>query len=429
MVLAIVFLMGKRRAMGGARGICNVRVMGKKQAMAFLDGLEAKGIMLGLGRIEKFLAFIGNPEKRFMSVHVAGTNGKGSTCAMVERVLREAGFKTGFYSSPHLVHFNERIKVNGNSIGDARLAGLVAETRRMAEKSGIELSYFEFVTAMAFRHFAASKVEVAVVEAGMGGRLDATNVLVPLVSVVTNIELEHEAYLGNSLGKIAAEKAGIIKKGVPVVTGERRESVLRVVRERCRGQNARLVVAKRPYAGKIGLLGAFQEWNAALAFEVALQLQKQGVVIKDGAVKKGIAKAEWPGRFQIVRRRPVVVLDCAHNPACCAALAEAFAKIFPGKKALLVFGVSSDKQVNGMAVSLAGVSKKVFATNAKLRAMPFEIIEKAFSGLGVELKRVAGVSNALKKALSEAGKGDIVLVSGSCFVVGEAMAALGKKGN
>ena len=413
--------MNKGRAMGSDR------VMGRRQAMAFLDGLEAKGIKLGLGRMEKFLAFAGNPEKRFNSVHVAGTNGKGSTCAMVERVLREAGFKTGFYSSPHLVEFNERIKVNGKDIGDARLARLVFETRRMAEKSGIELSYFEFITAMAFRHFAACGVEIAVVEAGMGGRLDATNVLVPLVSVVTNVELEHEAYLGNTIEKIAAEKAGIIKKGVPVVTGERRESVLRVLKEKCGEWNAQLVVAKKPYAGKIGLFGCFQEWNAALAFEVAVQLQKQGVVIKDGAIKKGIAAAEWPGRFQVVRRRPIVVLDCAHNPACCAALALAFAKIFPGKKALLVFGVSSDKQVKGMAVSLAKVSKKVFATNAKLRAMPFEIIEKAFSGLGVELDHVPGVSNALKKALSEAGKGDIVLVSGSCFVVGEAMAALGKK--
>jgi dihydrofolate synthase/folylpolyglutamate synthase len=274
---------------------------------------------------------------------------------------------------------------------------------------------------MTFKHFAASGVEAAVVEAGMGGRLDATNVLVPAVSVITNVSLEHQDFLGNSLEKIAMEKAGIIKKGVPVVTGECNGLVLRVFREKSRVLNARLVVAKKPFAGKIGLLGPFQEKNAAVALAVAAELRGQGLAISNGAAEKGIALAEWPGRFQVVGRRPFVVLDCAHNPACCAALAEAFAEIFSGKKALLVFGVGNDKDVEGMAGLLAPLAEKVFVTNAKIGAMPFERVEAAFSGFGIGLERVPGVRKAVKKALSQAKKQDIVLVAGSCFVVGEAL--------
>lgn len=402
--------------------------MDKRQALAFLDGLEAKGMMLGLGRIREFLAFTGNPEKRFRSVHVAGTNGKGSTCAMIERILREAGFATGLYTSPHLVEFSERIKVNGKSIGDTELARLVAGTKELMGKSGISLTYFEFVTAMAFRHFAACGVEIAVVEVGMGGRLDATNVLSPLVSVITNVSKEHEQWLGHSLENIAFEKAGVIKKGAPVLTAEWKPSALGVFRGKCRRLNARLVVVKKPFAGKLSLLGFFQQWNAALALATVAELKKQGIEIPDSAIKDGLAKVEWPGRFQIIQANPTLLLDCAHNPACCVVLSKAFSKMFPKKKALLVFGVSSDKNVEKMAGLLAPVSEKVFVTNARFRAMPFERVEKAFSSLGVCLETVPGVSNAVKKAISRAGKHGIVLVSGSCFVVGEAMEFFGKTG-
>lgn len=391
------------------------------EAFSFLGELEGKGIRLGLERMEAFLAFIGNPEKSFRSVHVAGTNGKGSTCAMVECILREAGFRTGLYTSPHLVRFNERIRVNGVEITDAALARLVEETKREMEKSGINLTYFEFVTALAFRHFAASGVDFAVVETGMGGRLDATNVLLPMVSVITGIEKEHTRYLGNTLQKIAVEKAGIIKRGVPVVTAERKKSILGIFKKECAKRGAPLSIVKKPFFGKLALPGSFQRWNAALAVAAVGEMQKQGVKVGKKAIGKGLLAVKWPGRFEIVQRSPVVVLDCCHTPNSARALAGAFREIFPGKKAVLVLGASSDKDIKGIVAALYPIASFAVITEAKTRAMPAARILKEFRKRGVEAVKVTGVRNAAKKAVSLAGKNGIVLVTGSCFVVGEAM--------
>jgi len=203
--------------------------MNKKQAMDFLDNLQGKGIKLGLERIEAFLKFVGNPEKRFKSVIVAGTNGKGSTASMIERILRQEGYKTGLYTSPHLVCFNERFKIRGKEISDDVLVKLVTKIKNKMDKSGIELSYFEFITAIAFEYFANLGVEIAVLEVGMGGRLDATNVVLPLVSVITNIAIEHEQFLGTTIAQIAEEKAGVIKEEVPVVTAEQNKDALHII--------------------------------------------------------------------------------------------------------------------------------------------------------------------------------------------------------
>ncbi len=396
--------------------------MDKKQAFAFLDELQGRGISLGLSRIRKFLLFIGSPETRFRSVHVAGTNGKGSTAAMIESILREAGFKTGLYTSPHLVRFNERIQVNGRQISDKRLVELIAKLKAKMQKSKIGLTYFEFVTTLAFKHFANCRVDFAVVEVGMGGRLDATNSVKPAVSVITNVEREHEEHLGKTRRKIAAEKAGIIKKHVPVVTAEWKKPILRVFNEKCNAKNAKLVVVKSPFKGRLGLLGSFQRWNAALAIAAARELQKQGIEIDEKAIQKGLAKAEWPGRFEIVHKNPTVLLDCAHNPACCVVLSRAFKQAFPGKKCLLVFGASSNKNVARMAKLLSPLARKVFVTAAKYRAMPPKMAVACFGSADVEV--VAGVGKALKKALSSAKKSDVVLVAGSCFLVGESIQAL-----
>ena len=401
--------------------------MGIKNATDFLRRLEGKGMLLGLERIQKFLGFIGDPEKSFNSVHIAGSKGKGSTCAFVERILREAGYKTGLYTSPHLLKLNERIRVNGKQISDAMLFGLVAEARKEMLKSGVELTYFEFLTALAFKHFAKSNVDFAVVETGMGGRLDATNVLQPMACAITNIELEHTEHLGLSVEKIAAEKAGIIKKGIPVATAEQKESVLNVFRKKCGKENADLVVVKNPFEGKIGLLGSFQKMNAALAIAIVQELQKQGIKISPAAIRAGLAKAEWPGRMQVLQRNPTVIADCCHTPASAKALACSFKENFPQKKAVLVVGISNDKGLEGISSSLAGISQKAFAAESKTKPMPAEKVAAAFQKKGVAAKIFPSIPEAVKKALSAAGKGDIVLIAGSCFVVGEAMAAL-KKG-
>ena len=397
------------------------QVMGKRQAMAFLDELEAKGIRLGLGRMEKFLAFIGNPEKKFRSVHVAGSKGKGGTAAMIESILRKAGCRTGLYTSPHLVCFNERIRVDGREISDRQLVALVAGLRREMENSGIDLTYFEFVTTLAFRHFADSGVDFAVVETGMGGRLDATNVLLPMVSVITNIEKEHARYLGNTLQKIAVEKAGIIKGGVPVVTAERKKSILGIFKKECAKKKATLQIVKKPFSGKLALQGQFQRWNAALAVAAIEELQGQGIKVGKKAIAEGLASAQWPGRFEIVQQNPAVVLDCCHTPNSALALANAFREIFPGKKAVLVLGASGDKDIRGIIAALYQIAGFAVATEAKTRAMSAGKIKKELEKRGIEAIEMTGVKNAVKKGIEVAGKDGIVLIAGSCFVAGEAM--------
>ena len=401
--------------------------MRKKEAFSFLDELQGKGIRLGLSRIKKFLSLIGSPEKRFKSVHVAGTNGKGSTATMIECILRQAGFKTGLYTSPHLVRFNERIRVNGKKISDRELVKGIFALKKEMEKSGIPLTYFEFITALAFRHFADSGVEIAVLEVGMGGRLDATNVVIPLVSVITNVSIEHEKHLGSTVAQIAGEKAGIIKEKVPVVTSAQNNDALSVIRRMCREKGSSLSIVQRPLLSGVGMKGLFQEWNASLAVAAVKQLKPSGFDIGKAAVEKGLSLAKISGRFDVVRKEPVVVLDCAHNPACCVALADAFRSGFPGKRALLVFGASDSKNVMAMAERLAEISKKVFVTGAKYRAMDTEKAAKMFEGLGIGIEIVEGVENAVKKAISCAKPDDIVLVAGSCFVAGEALGFLKKK--
>lgn len=401
--------------------------MNKAQVMDFLDNLQGKGIKLGLERIDGFLKFVGNPEKRFKSVHIVGTNGKGSTATMIEQILRQAGYKTGLYTSPHLVRFNERFKINGVEISDRILVKLVTRVKGEMEKSGFNLSYFEFVTAMAFEYFADSKIEIAVVEVGMGGRLDATNVIIPLVSVITNVAIEHEKFLGTTVAQIAEEKAGVIKERVPVVTSAQSEAALHVIRRVCKEKSSHLSIVQRPLLSGVGMKGVFQEWNAALAVAAVKQLGSNGFAVGKQAIEEGLSLAKIEGRFDIVSKKPFVVLDCAHNPACCVALAKSFSKEFPEKKALLVFGASDGKNVLAMAKRLVPISKKVFVTCAKYRAMNAEKLAKVFEVLGTEVETVACVENAVKKAISCVKEDDVVLVTGSCFVVGEALDFLKKR--
>ncbi len=395
--------------------------MDKQLAFAYLAELESKGIVLGLGRIRRFLRLLGSPEKQFKAIHIAGTNGKGSTAAMIESILRKAGCRTALYSSPHLLRLNERIQVNGRQISDKKLAGLVAELRAMKEREKIPLTHFEFVTALAFVHFARCKVEFAVIEVGMGGRLDATNVIVPEVSIITNIEKEHERFLGRTIGKIAREKAGIIKRCTAVVTAEWKKPVLGIFRKKCREKNSKLVVVRKPFPGKLPLLGLFQQWNAAAAVAAVKELQLLGFAVDSKAVKHGLSAVRWPGRFEIVQGKPTVVLDCCHNPSGAFVLAEAFKQHFQKKKAVLLIGVSNDKKIRAMASALAAIARRVIATEASYRAMPAGLIKNEFERHGLESETVLPVKEATKKAIAIAGKKGVVLVCGSLFVVGEAL--------
>ncbi|MDD5163286.1 MAG: Mur ligase family protein, partial [Candidatus ainarchaeum sp.] len=230
-----------------------------QEAEKFLLELSEKGILLGLERINSFLDFLGNPQNNFKSIHVAGTNGKGSTCAMIERILREAGFKTGIYTKPHLVSLNERFRINSIKIPEKELEERILNLKKIISEKNFQLSYFEFLIALAFQYFSDKKVDFAVIETGMGGRLDATNVLQPLVSIITNIALEHMQYLGNSLEKIAFEKAGIIKENGILLTTEKNNKILKIFKKSCKEKNSLFIAIKKPYKkSKVGLLGEHQ---------------------------------------------------------------------------------------------------------------------------------------------------------------------------
>ncbi|MCX6798873.1 MAG: Mur ligase family protein, partial [Candidatus Diapherotrites archaeon] len=338
-----------------------------------------------------------------------------------ESVLRAAGYRTGLYTSPHLARINERFKVGGKEIPGKKLIKLISELRKIKEKNKLRLTHFEFTTALAFRYFAEQRVDFAVIETGMGGRLDATNVIVPRVSVITNIEKEHAQYLGSTLSKIAREKAGIIKAGVPVVTAEKKKKILGIFQNIAKKKKSKIVVARKPFAGKLRLLGSFQRINAAVALAAVRELQSQGIKINEKAVREGLASAKWSGRFDIVRRNPAVVLDCCHTPGAAKACAGAFRDAFPRRKAVLVIGVSSDKDIGGIAGALAPLAGSVVATEAKIRAMPAEGVKKEFEKRGKNVIVVSGVKKAVKKGVSITGKKGVVLVAGSCFVAGEAL--------
>lgn len=411
-----------------------------KPVIEYLYGLESRGIRPGLERVGALLAALGNPQDSFRSVHVAGTNGKGSVCSLAASILIEAGHKTGLYTSPHLSKFNERISVNRRIITGRELAEAASEVRRAVRGARIEeITFFEFTTAMAFLHFRKKKVSVAVVETGMGGRFDATNLVSPLVSVITNIALDHTEWLGRTVKEVASEKAGIIKPGVPVVTGQRPGAALSVLRSAARDNSSPLYVmgkdfraegdpASFSYSGlsgglpglRVALRGPHQVNNAAIALAAMEILRARGVDISAKAVKAGLKSVLWPGRFEILSRSPLVILDGAHNPAGAAVLREAISALRK-KRLILVIGMMSDKDMEGILKELVPSSDLVIATRpAGERSASVESVLKAASKYGKPVAGIEPVREACKKALFLASPSDCVLVSGSLFTVGEA---------
>lgn len=302
------------------------------EALAYLNKFQFHGFKLGLERMEAILEAMGMPHQRYPCIHVAGTNGKGSTCAFLSSILVEAGIKTALYTSPHLFSLTERFKIDNEAVSKEELADLILEIKKLVEK-GYELSYFEFTTVIAMTWFARQGVDAAIFETGLGGRLDATNVTTPLLSVITNISLDHQAYLGNTITEIAWEKAGIIKTGRPVVSGVRDSKAAEVIERRCMELNAPLYQLDKDFTVEsrdlmhmdykghemvlhnacLGLPGSHQALNAALAAMSSEILARQGWQIGDADVKTGLAKAKWPGRGEMLQGRCTVLLDGAHN--------------------------------------------------------------------------------------------------------------------
>jgi len=395
------------------------------RSVKYLESFWKFGIKPGLQRIDRLLAKLGDPHKSLKCVHVAGTNGKGSVCAMTASVLREAGYKVGLYTSPHLMSYRERFKINGKDITEKKFSSYVSKIRKVLKsykKNDGLPTEFEILTAVAFKYFADEKVDIAVIEAGLGGRLDSTNVITPLVSVITNVGLDHTEVLGNTIKKIAAEKAGIIKKGVPVVTAATGAALDMILTTIIRRGAIFCAPTTRRARVNLPLYGHHQQINAAVAVGVARELTRQGFGISEDHIRKGLKRTNWPARFQIIRKRPFLVIDGAHNPPGAEALKAALKKRFPSKKIILILGILSYKDHKMIVSILAPLAKLVIAARPDSRfALDPEVIAKEVKSRTNNVVVANNVKTALKTALSQAGGNDVVCVAGSLITAGSAL--------
>jgi len=414
-----------------------------KEDLEWLYSLEATGIKLGLSNARLLLKKLGDPQDRFGSVHVAGSNGKGSVSAMGASVLRCAGYRTGLYTSPHLVRFTERMTVDEKEMSEVRLGKYVSEIRELAESDAFPRppTFFEITTALAFLHFSESGVEEAMVEVGMGGRLDATNVIRPHCCVITPVSMEHSGYLGDTLSKIAYEKASVIKEGVPVISSPQIPEVMRVVSwmANCKGSDVKFLgkdfqaeCVRWDMEGvsvrlnslnaevRLGMLGRYQCHNAAVAAEMALEIGKKMVISKD-CIIEGLSRARWPGRLDVVRRSPLTVLDVTHTLDGARVVASEL-DVFPGNPRVLVVGMLQDKDARGAMAYLAPLFDQVVCTSSvSPRALsPAEMMEAVLPN-NKNCRAVYGVGAAMDAAEELAGEGGLILVSGSLYTIGEAM--------
>ena len=463
-----------------------------REALEYLESFQRFGIRLGLRNIRRLLKLLGNPQERLRVIHIGGTNGKGSVGAFLFYILREAGYKVGLYTSPHLIDFRERIRISNRLISKKELTVLVKKIshlisppslreagRAHISHPNLQPTFFEITTALALKYFADQRVDFAILEVGMGGRLDATNITRPLVSIITNVDFEHTEHLGKSLRRIAYEKCGIIKEQIPVITAESKKEALEVIEETCRRKKARLyrvgreiridprssildpcliqhpASSPRPsrwagqgiqhlrnqefnYQGiyekydnlKISLLGKHQLLNAACVLG-AIELLQPQISITKNQIRKGLTKTTWPGRLEIVKLRTqnselrTVILDGAHNVTGAKALKKAIGDCFNYGRLILVLGILKDKDIKGIVAQLAPLASRIIITRPQTprAAEPEEIamIAKEYPG-SIVIKRK--VSQAIRQAISYAKSEDIILITGSLYTVGEAKKAL-----
>lgn len=415
------------------------------EALRYIHEVCWKGTIPGLERIQALLDAMGNPERKCKFVHVTGTNGKGSTCAMVASILRKAGYKTGLYTSPYLIRFNERIQINGEQISDADICELTEYVKPFAESVFERPTEFEMVTAIGFEYFARRKCDIVVCEVGMGGEFDATNVIpAPEAAVICNIGLDHTEVLGNTLEKIAGAKAGIIKPGCDAVLYRERPSVEAVFEERCKALNAPLHKAdfdslhllshslegqvfdwERFHALRLPLLGEHQLHNAAVALTTARVLQKRGWKITDAQIREGIESVRWPGRFELMRKDPMFIIDGGHNPQCIEALVKNIRDYLPGRELTVLTGVLGDKDFHCMYRDVAQYAKEfITITPANPRALTAEKLADYLRQFGKPVTACDVVADGVRLAIEHAGKDGVVLCYGSLYMIGDIDAAL-----
>jgi len=409
--------------------------------LEWLYSLEARGEIYKLDRMDNALALIGNPHRKLRAVHIAGTKGKGSVAAMLDAMLRAGGYRVGLYTKPHLVHLTERTRINGTEMPAALMLEYIIRLRDIYECAGLALTFFEFTVALMFLYFAEAGVEVAVIETGLGGRLDSTNVVHPLLSVITPIGFDHMDRLGYTIAAIAGEKGGIIKEGVPVVIGARNMEARLVLTSIASQRHAAAFMIDREFSYRshapahrldyhglglrlenveLALAGPFQHENAAIAVAAAEALRAEGWTMREDAIRRGLRETQWPGRFDIVMREPTVILDCAHNELAIEALLETIAvELGTAVKPRLVFGCLEDKQWERMAAMLGPrVSDVTITRAAAKRPLDPLIPEPVFSSYA-PTRVIRDPQEAIAEVVASSERDQVVLVTGSVYLVGE----------
>lgn len=406
-----------------------------EQAMAFVYGTTWKGSVLGLERITELMRLAGDPQKKLKFVHIAGTNGKGSTAAILASVLAEAGLRTGLYTSPYIENFGELIQVNGVSVSDDELILLARELQKFSAQMADSPTEYEIITALALLHFSRTACDIVVLEVGMGGRLDSTNVIsAPEAAIITAIGLDHMAQLGNTVEKIAGEKAGIIKKNCAVICHPQKESVAAVIRAKCAETGSSVVFVENGAISRLNsdfggqsfayrgenfftpLLGEHQLRNAAVAIETVKLLRARGWEISENALADGLRKTVWRGRFEIMQKNPPFIVDVAHNPQGIQACIDTVLALRK-QKIIFIFGVLADKNYTKMAKLLVPHAKKIFLVTPKSpRALPAAVLREkiAFEDVAV----CDTISRGVKFALEFAEADDIICALGSLSMVG-----------
>ncbi len=426
----------------------------------YLYSLQKYGIKLGLDNINKLMQILGNPHNSFRAIHVAGTNGKGSTAAAIASVLHSGGFRTGLFTSPHLISFTERISINQKRITEEDVMNISSKIREKLSGADINPTFFEFVTAMAFYYFSIHKVELAVIETGLGGRLDSTNVVKPVITLITNISLDHCEFLGDSIAEITYEKAGIIKDNTPVLSASLDPDVISRLTEIARQHNAEAHFFGRDFNGtlknmnanriiidysgdnkindiSVPVTGRYQLYNICLAIRTCELLMNKGVSLSVDSIIAGLQKISLEGRLEHVSHNPLIVIDGAHNPAAAASLSESITSIYPDKKIILIAGIMADKNIHGILHPLFKIAESVILTKAAYeRAAPPDRLREIISditnsGNVPETSNIiitGSVKEALTVAKSRYTENSIIIISGSFYTTGEAKELLGFKG-
>lgn len=418
--------------------------MNYQQALEYIHSLERFGSKPGLERIRALTNRLGNPQDKLKFVHIAGTNGKGSTAAFIASVATSAGYRAGLYTSPYIVRFNERLKLDGENISDDDLAEYVTRVKLVIDemlREGMEHpTEFEVITALAFLYYYEKQCDVVVLEVGLGGRFDATNIISSAaVSVITKIEMDHMAILGDTLAKIAYEKAGIIKEYGKVVTYPQEKSALETIKTVCENRNAALYDANpaaftgvelkkgllaftHPNLGRIvtSIVGVHQVYNAAVALKTIEVLNETGFSISPEQIRLGFKNASWPGRFELLRTHPDFYVDGGHNPDGIRSFVDTFRKIYPGRKAIIIFGVMKDKEYETMIAELSAIAERFIAVTPDTpRALSAKNLAKVMAMYCQNVEYSDTIKEAVEKSINLASTNDIIASLGSLYYIGQ----------